>query len=270
MCAGWRTATGVRVVRALLASMSACSSAGVYHGSAGGNALAACEPGAETATVRAASATAAAVFARRFISYSFRSGVSAHREPEADARDRGVDPDDASTPVGERAAPVAGVQRRVGLDHVVDDAHVRAGARRQRVAERGDDARRDRAREPVRVPDRDDELPDSQPLDVPELGGRERVAAEAKYGEVGERVDSDDGELDVAPVGEGRTAGAGGSRDDVGGGDEESVGCDHAAVEHAPAAHAPRDASSGSFSSAGGPLPMEVNRAMQATVAAAM
>ena len=71
--------------------------------------------------------------------------------------------------VRERAARVARVERRVGLDHVVDDARPRR-PRRQRAAERRDDARRDRAGEPVRVADRDDELADAQALGVAELG----------------------------------------------------------------------------------------------------
>src|SRR5919204_1274890 len=49
----------------------------------------------------------------------------------------GVDPDDVPRPVGERAAGVAGIERGVGLDHVVDDS---SALRRQRSPERGDDA----------------------------------------------------------------------------------------------------------------------------------
>ena len=71
-------------------------------------------------------------------------------------------PDDAAAPVDERAAGVARVERRVGLDHVVDDAHRAARAGRQRAAERGDDAGGHRAGEAVRVADRDDELADAQ------------------------------------------------------------------------------------------------------------
>ena len=44
-----------------------------------------------------------------------------HRQPEPDARDRGVDPDHAAVAVDQRAAGVARVQRGVGLDDVVDD-----------------------------------------------------------------------------------------------------------------------------------------------------
>ena len=46
--------------------------------------------------------------------------VDRHREPEPDARDRGVDADDAAAAVDQRAARVAGVERGVGLDDVVD------------------------------------------------------------------------------------------------------------------------------------------------------
>ena len=92
-----------------------------------------------------------------------RRGVDRHREPEADAGDRGVDPDHLGRAVDQRPAGVARVQRRVGLDHVVDVTHRAAGARRQRAPERGHDAGGDRAGEPVRVADRDDQLPDAQP-----------------------------------------------------------------------------------------------------------
>jgi hypothetical protein len=114
--------------------------------------------------------------------------------------------------VGERAARVAGVERGVGLDHVVDDAAWRAGARRQRAAERRDDAGRDRAGEAVRVADRDDELADAQPLGVAELGGHEVARVGAQHREVRERVGADDLELELAAVDERRAPAAAAGR----------------------------------------------------------
>src|SRR2546427_8671977 len=88
------------------------------------------------------------------------------------ARDGGVDADHPPAAVGERAARVTRVERRVGLDDVLDDAAGRAGARRQRAAERAHHPRRHRAGEAERVADRDDQLADAQPVGIAELGGR--------------------------------------------------------------------------------------------------
>ena len=164
-----------------------------------------------------------------------RRVVDGHREPEADARDRGVDADDASASVGERAARVARVQRRVGLDHVVDDP---AAPGRQRAPERRDDARGDRAGEPVRVADRDHELADPQPLGVAQLGGDEVVRLGPKHGEVGVRVGADDVEAQLAAVDERGAAGPRRALDHVRRGEQEPVRRDHhrAAAAGPPAA----------------------------------
>ena len=125
-------------------------------------------------------------------------------EPEPDAGDRGVDADDAAVAVDQRAAGVAGVERGVGLDDVVDDPRRLARAGRQRAAERGHDAGGDRAGEAVRVADRHDELADAQRGGVAELGRRVRLAVGAQHGEVGERVGPHHARLDLAAVGERR------------------------------------------------------------------
>ena len=91
--------------------------------------------------------------------------------------------------VGERPAGVARVQRRVRLDHVLDDA---TGRHRQRAPERRDDAGRHRASEPERAADRDDELADAQPVGVTELGRGQAVRVESEHGEIGERIGADD------------------------------------------------------------------------------
>src|ERR1700712_4563933 len=89
------------------------------------------------------------------------AGRGRHRdgEPEPDPRDGGVDPDDVPRRVGQGPAGVAGVQRRVGLDHVLDDAARAAVAGRQRAAEGAHDAGGPAAREPQRGADGHHELP---------------------------------------------------------------------------------------------------------------
>src|SRR6266545_699975 len=49
-------------------------------------------------------------------------------QAESDAGDGRVDPDHAALAVGERSAGIAGVQGRVGLNHVLDDPPCGAGA----------------------------------------------------------------------------------------------------------------------------------------------
>src|SRR6185369_16422887 len=75
------------------------------------------------------------------------------------AGDRGIDADDASRAVDERAARVAWIQRRVGLNHAFDES---ARARPQAATERADDARSHRRLIAERIADRDDELTDAQ------------------------------------------------------------------------------------------------------------
>ena len=71
-----------------------------------------------------------------------------------------------------------GIERGVGLDDVLDEPAGPAVAGRQRAAEGADDARRDRAGEAERVPDRDDQLSDAEPLGITERR-RRRAAAVA-------------------------------------------------------------------------------------------
>ena len=103
-----------------------------------------------------------------------RGAVDRDGEAETDPGDGRVDADDPAARIGERAAGVAGVECRVGLDDVLDEPARPPVARRERPTERADDARRHGAREAERVADRDDELTDAQPLGVAE---RRRVAA---------------------------------------------------------------------------------------------
>src|SRR5436309_5688810 len=102
-----------------------------------------------------------------------RRRVDWYREAEADAGNGGVDPDDASPPVCESATGVARIESGIRLDHVLDNARRGARPRWQRAVEGGDDAGSDRAREAVRIPDRDHKLADAKRLGVAELGRNE-------------------------------------------------------------------------------------------------
>ncbi len=60
-----------------------------------------------------------------------RGVVDRHGQPEPDAGDCRVDADEPTRRVDQRSARVSWVERRVGLDHVVDHADRLAGSRRQ-------------------------------------------------------------------------------------------------------------------------------------------
>jgi hypothetical protein len=118
-------------------------------------------------------------------------------EPEADAGDRGVDPDDPAGGVRERAAGVPRVQRGVGLDHVVDEPDQPAVTDRHRPAEGAHHADGHRPGESHRIADGDHQLSDAQRVRVAEGGRRPGVAAggvrvgDAQHGEVREWVGAD-------------------------------------------------------------------------------
>ena len=89
-------------------------------------------------------------------------------QPLAAGDDRGVHADDCAGAGDERAAGVAGIERRVGLDHVLDQP---ARARAQRPAERAHHAGRHGVLEAVRVADGDRQLAGPERLRVAELDG---------------------------------------------------------------------------------------------------
>ena len=111
----------------------------------------------------------------------------------------GVHADHLAMRRDERAARIAGIERRIGLDHVVDQA---AGARAQRAPERRDDAGRHGRFEAERIADRDHELPAPQPLRVAERRGRERDRrVDAHQRKVGVGIVADDARREAAPLG---------------------------------------------------------------------
>ena len=99
----------------------------------------------------------------------------------------------------QRPARVARVQRRVGLDDVVDQP---PRLRAQRAAERADHAGGHRAFEAVRVADGDGELADAQLRRVAERDGGRDVVVHADDGEIGVRIVADEVAGHGAPVGE--------------------------------------------------------------------
>ena len=115
-------------------------------------------------------------------------GVDRHREADAHAAvaaasglDLGVDPDHLPGGVEQRTARVAGVDRRIGLQHVVDREAV---GRRYLALQRGDDAGREGAFEVERVADREHRIAD---LDRARVTERERVQRQAVGGDAQNR-----------------------------------------------------------------------------------
>ena len=113
------------------------------------------------------------------------------------------------TPVGESAAGVAGVQRGIGLDDVLDDSGCRPGPHGKRPIQRADHARGHRAHQAHRAADGDHELADPQLLGVTELGGGEPVAPHPDQAEVGETVGPGHVEGQLATVAQRRDTGPG-------------------------------------------------------------
>lgn len=123
----------------------------------------------------------------------------------------------------------------------LDDPAGRPGAGREGPAEGAHDAGGDRAGEPHRVSDRDDELVHSEAVGVAEGCRSEVRAAGPHHRDVGERVAPHDLEVELPPVDEGGRA-AVRAEDDVGGGEQEAVGSDGHGASRPLRAAAPADA----------------------------
>ena len=82
----------------------------------------------------------------------------------------GVDADHLAARGHERPARIAGIERGIGLDHVLDQA---AGFRAQRTPERGNHAGGDRRFKAERIADRDHKLAALERLGIAELRGRQ-------------------------------------------------------------------------------------------------
>ena len=98
---------------------------------------------------------------------------------------RGIDADHRATRIDQRPARVAGIQRRIRLNHVFDEA---ARLRPQRSADGADDAGGHGVLEAVRIPDGDRDLADANAARVGERRERQRPSFDA---------DSHDGKIGV-------------------------------------------------------------------------
>ena len=151
-----------------------------------------------------------------------------------------VDADHAAGGVDQRPAGVARVDRRVGLDDVLDREAV---GRRDLPLQRGDDAGRQRAVQAERVADRDRRVAD---LDVLGRAQRQRLEVQAlgvdlQQREVGRRVRADDLGLDRLLVGElDRDRVLGRAVDDVVVGEDVAGGVDDEARSPSPRSSARR------------------------------
>ena len=97
----------------------------------------------------------------------------------------------------QRPAGVAGVERGVGLDHVV---HLPPGPGSQRAAHRAHHARGHRVLEPVRVADGDHQLTHADRRRVAERRRHQIVAGDPHHREVGLRVGAYQVRLELPPV----------------------------------------------------------------------
>ena len=149
--------------------------------------------------------------------------IAGNREAEPlAAEDRGVDPNDMPLGVEERAAGVARVERRVGLDHPFDRPPRRAA---QRAAKRAHDPGGDRAHEPKGRADRDRVVPNFEGVRIAQLGVRERRGGgDLEHREIGRGVGADHVGHDGAAILQ-RDLDRGGPLDHVMVGEGVAVGC---------------------------------------------
>jgi hypothetical protein len=149
--------------------------------------------------------------------------VDGHRQSEPETGKRGVDADNAAATVDQRAARVSGIEGGVGLDDVLDQSlRTTPPADRQRAPETADDTGRDRAREAVRIADRDDELAHAQALGVSQERLLQVAGVRPQDCQVGQLIGAHDGGAGLAAIGEaGRDADR--ALDDMGRGEQEAV-----------------------------------------------
>ncbi|MDF3039254.1 MAG: hypothetical protein K0Q71_1960 [Thermomicrobiales bacterium] len=151
-------------------------------------------------------------------------GVDRHREADAlrPLDDGGIDPDHAPAGVNQRSSRVAGVERGVGLDDILDQPAT-AGA--QRAPQRRDDPSRDGRLEAEGVADGDDELARFESIRIAELGRGQTAHRRLDHRQIGLRVVADHACGQGPPVGEGDFQ-TPGPLDDVAIGEDVAVGGD--------------------------------------------
>src|ERR1019366_1977528 len=128
----------------------------------------------------------------------------AHRNGEADAEtaaatriDRGVDAEQVAVDVDGGAARIAGVDRGIGLDEVLEDFES------QRIAaEAADDARGHRLADAEGVADGEHDVAALQVIDVAEGDHRQLVEIDLQHRDIGIGVGADRARLGAAPIAE--------------------------------------------------------------------
>src|SRR5436309_12413422 len=114
--------------------------------------------------------------------------------------DRGVDADHLSARRHQRSPRITGIQRGIGLNHVIDQP---TGRRSERASKRAHHSSSDRELEPVGVSDRDDQLSRSDRLGIA-LRSRDEVGRiDPDYRQVGIRIVTDQVRLKPPAIREG-------------------------------------------------------------------
>ena len=153
-------------------------------------------------------------------------GVGCNRKADTlGAHDqRRVDPDNLAMGGDERPTRIAGIERGIGLDHVVDQP---PGARPQRSAERGNHTRCHRRLETERIADGNHQLAALEQFGIAERRrGQRQRGVDTHQGEVGIGVVPDHPCGQASTIDRGR-ADAVGVPDHVAVGEHEAVRCDH-------------------------------------------
>jgi hypothetical protein len=101
--------------------------------------------------------------------------------------------------IDQRASGVAGVERGVGLDDVVDQT---SGIRTQRASQRTDHTCRNRGLESIRAAESDHQLSDTKLLRVAECGGSETRFIDSNDSQVARRIITNCGRGHAATVGQ--------------------------------------------------------------------
>ncbi len=131
-----------------------------------------------------------------------RDGEAVARVESGLAGDGGVDADHLAADAHERAAGVAGVDGRVGLDEVLDAALAPARQAAQRASLGADDAGGDGEGEALaeRIADGQDPFTDPRVFAVAERHRRERPGIDLQHGHVGVGIGADDLGLELPPI----------------------------------------------------------------------
>ena len=127
--------------------------------------------------------------------------VRRHREADADVaarrrQDLRVDADQLARGVHERAAGVALVDRRIGLQEVFIASVAEAG----RAALRADDAHRHRLADAERVADREHDVADAHRVRIADRHDRQVLAVDLDHREIARRIRADQLAVDDAAI----------------------------------------------------------------------